>query len=109
VTRATNTGQLLRRRRVVLFGTGFAFVAVFLFFCFLGQRKFQAAIGEQASYWKAAETAQPIIKADKEQSKVVDQSKELAKADKGFPFKGSPTLGQFHARLRELASTRINY
>ena len=54
VTRATNTGQMLRRRRAVLYGTGFLFLVLFGLFAYLGQRSFRKSIGNQSDYWIAA-------------------------------------------------------
>src|SRR5690606_30031578 len=51
VTRATNTKQLLLKRRFTLFGTGFAAAVALLAFSVLGYQSLRESIGRQSGFW----------------------------------------------------------
>jgi hypothetical protein len=54
VTRATNTGAMLRNRKLTLFGCGFVALALIILWTWLGWRDLRQSIGEESQYWAAA-------------------------------------------------------
>lgn len=54
VTRATNTKTLLKKRRMLVFGSIGLAAALFLGFTVYGYRQFKSTIGDRAQYWKPA-------------------------------------------------------
>jgi hypothetical protein len=57
VTRATNTGKMLRRRQILLFACGFLALAVFAGVAWLGMTELTSTVGNKSHIWKDA--AQP--------------------------------------------------
>jgi hypothetical protein len=70
VTRATDTRRLILRRRLTLFGAGFAAILFLLALSIFGYRSLQNSIGRQSGYWARAseqwngDTWNPIVQRD---------------------------------------------
>ena len=111
VTRATNTKKMLRGRTLLLYGCGFAALAVFLIFTILSYRQFQDSIGEQSKMWAYARegwkqgTWHPIVTASAPTDAAArGQYNGDAAVD---PASGATTLSGFHQKLRETSATDI--
>lgn len=105
VTRATNTAQMLRRRRLAMFGSAATALLVFLGIMWLGARAMKGSAKDRSDFWKTTADVQwqdqiwkqPIIPllpgggfADYATNQVM-----LGGVKKG--------LGEFHASLRDQA------
>jgi hypothetical protein len=70
VTRATNTGRLLLRRKLILFGSGILGLLALLLFGLLGYRSLQSSVLAQGGFWARATEGwrrkvwQPIVGPD---------------------------------------------
>jgi IcmF-related N-terminal domain len=120
VTRATNTDQLLLRRKVVFFGSGALALLLLLVFGLLSYRSLQGSILAQSSFWARASEGwtgkiwQPIVIPDPAGTAlfkyVGDQPvgpglTEETRADFHYD---KLTLVEFHEALRELASEPLD-
>jgi hypothetical protein len=113
VTRATNTKQLLLKRRVTLFGTGFVAALILLTFSVLGYRSLRESVGRQSGYWARAgegwegDLWKPIVAADAlgrwqyVGEEPVGQGSR--KETRRLFTEPALTIEQFHQRLRELS------
>ena len=118
VTRASNTRQLLRKRQALIFGAGFAAVALLALFSFLAQRALQQSIARQGGYWlRAADGWQtgdrwePVVAAAAAPSgakKGYTAGQPVGPGERANTrllfHGGDESLAQFHLDLRELSA-----
>ena len=120
VTRASNTRQLLRKRQALVFGAGFAAVALLALVSIFAQGALQRSIARQGGYWLRAADGwqegnrwQPALSPG-----TVPEAKAAYAADAPVGpgeranthllfNSGDETLTQFQADLRELAATPL--
>ncbi len=113
VTSASDTKQLLLKRRITLFGTGFVAALILLTFSVLGYRSLRESIGRQSGYWARAgegwegDLWKPVVIAD-----ALGRWKYMGEEPVGQGARKETrqlfsepalTLEQFHQRLRELS------
>jgi hypothetical protein len=110
VTRASNTAQLMRRRQLLIFGTGSIALAALLAFSFWGARSVNRSVGGEKSFWTAAAAGwqdgnvwNPIVTPEfRGSTKFVYNGNNVIKVgDKPM------SLVEFHARLHDLVSHDI--
>ncbi len=107
VTRATNTRQLLRRRRALIYGVGFALFAVFGGLVFWQSREFTKNIGGDLALWKqAAEECSHVAPNSGQQWKT--RTPVVSSSGFGGKIDGMP-LENWHASLRHKAESEISY
>lgn len=106
VTRATNTNQLLRRRRIFLFGAGsLAFLAL-LGISILGYVSLKESVGQQSHFWNEAKQNwndgiwHPIVARDA-------AGHYQYKGDQPVSETEPMPLVQYHDKIRELCDKEI--
>lgn len=117
VTRATNTRQLVNRRRLILFGSGVAALLCLLAFSIFGFSSLRRSIGDQSGYWaRAAEgwngnVWNPVVrpKGPLEYEYVAQQpvGPGVAGLTKRLFRKGDESLLNFQSQLKDLSETPI--
>jgi len=60
VTRANNTKQLQRRRKIAMMGTAFISVIVLLFVTWFGNDQLRRSLGDESDYWGRLQAQQPV-------------------------------------------------
>jgi len=113
VTRASNTKQLLLKRRVALFGAGALAALLLLGFSIMSYHTLRSSVGRQSGFWARASegwngnvwkpvvTAQPLGPSKFEGAEPVGQGE---KRETQMLFKEPKlSLAEFHARLQELS------
>ena len=110
VTRATNTGQMLRRRQLALFGVGAAALLVFLGVTWLGTRSMKTNVTDRSTIWHG------VAQADWWPDGIWKQSIVPRFRDGSYPPYAAHqivvqgvkrTPGDFHAYLRAQAETPL--
>jgi len=114
VTRATNTKQLLLKRKLTLFGAGSLAALLLLGFSILSYQTLRSSVGQQSGFWvRASEgwngniwkpivTAQPLGPWKFEGAAPIGQGE---KSDTRMLFKDPDiSLTQYHAVLQELSA-----
>ena len=112
VTRATNTKTLIRKRQWILYGCGFAALALLLLFTILSYRQFEDSIGQQSKLWTFAKQGwkdgrwHPVVTppASGDASGQYQYNGDQA-ID---PASGASTLADYHKKLRDVSATDIN-
>ncbi len=110
VTRASNTRTMLRRRQAILFGCGFAGLALLLTFSWIGARSLRDSVGRERAYWLTASEGwqdgvwRPIASPEFKGSPnyIYNGPQELVVGDQKVK------LADFHLKLAELAKSDIN-
>jgi hypothetical protein len=107
VTRATNTGTMLRRRQLILYASCFVALAVFVVVGWLGMGVVRSRVKDRADYWSAARGVgwdengnwnKPIVRLEEDGLYSLVTNRQ--------PF-AKMTLGEFHQKLRQLAEADI--
>lgn len=118
VTRATNTRQLVLRRRLTLLGTGLAGLALLMACSWFGYHSLKSSVGTQSGYWARAsedwtdQTWKPVVErtsaahydyrgGDPVGPGTTDRSRLLFTA-------GQQPLAGFHSTLRDLSAKPLN-
>src|SRR5882672_890490 len=106
VTRASNTKHMLRGQQVALYGFGFASLALFCVFAWLASGNLRSGVKDQGDYWH-------VVSEQRWDNKFWKASIVPTRGDGTFMSTISTntlkveekpvTLGEFHAKLRELA------
>lgn len=109
VTRATNTAAMLRRRQMLLYGSCFAALAVFVVVAWLGMRTVRGQVKDRADYWAAAAAVgwddhgawnRPLIRLEDEGNFTLVTNR--------FSFgEHKMTLDEFQGKMQELAENEI--
>ncbi len=111
VTRATNTKTLIRSRQILLYGCGFAALALILLFTFLSYRQFQQSIGEQSKMWAFAREGWK----NGRWNPLVSSPAGSAPGDK-YQYNGdapvdastgAASLADYHRKLRDISSKEM--
>jgi hypothetical protein len=114
VTRATNTGTLLRKRKLLLYGFGFIGMAVLLAFSLLEYNQFKESIGTQSRLWSygtlpdewrppGAGTWHPLVeRAGDKAGAAYQYMGDQQLMDSGM------RLAEYHEKLRQLCDQDIN-
>jgi hypothetical protein len=106
VTRASNTKHMLRNQQVALYGAGFAALVIFSLFAWFAMRNLHSGGGNAADYWHVVSKAGWDNKYWKQSIVPIrgDGSFVPAINTNVITVENKPiTLGQFHAKLRDLA------
>jgi hypothetical protein len=113
VTRATNTRSMLQRRRMILYVASFVALLIFVTVGWLGMRTVRAEVGSRRDYWAGAAAVgwteegiwnRPIVKPNDEGGYSLNSTNKFTfDEDAGIRM----TLGEFHAKLRDLAANDI--
>jgi hypothetical protein len=117
VTTASDTRQLVRRRRFTFFGAAAAGLAALVGFSFFGYRGLQQSIGRQGGYWVRASEGwdgnvwNAILRPDRPLlfRYVGDQpvGPGLSAQSRRLFGGGQQSLADFHGNLRELSDTEL--
>jgi hypothetical protein len=109
VTRATNTRTMLRRRQAILFGVGFAGLALVFAFSWIGSRSLRESVGRERAYWQAASEGwqdgnwRPIVSPEFKggTNYIFNGDQEITVGDEKVK------LADYHLKLAELAKSDI--
>jgi hypothetical protein len=110
VTRASNTKRMLRTQQVALYGFGFAALALFCTVAWFAMGNLRNGVKDQGDYWNVVSTAgwenglwkESIVHTRGDGSFDSAISTNMVKVDNKLI-----TLGEFHAKLRDLAEKRL--
>jgi hypothetical protein len=109
VTQATNTRDMLRRRRLLIYASSFVALTVFLVLAWFGMKTVKQQVQDRRDYWAAAAKIgwdsglwnRPIVKWDEENG-------GFSLVTNKFSFVNEKlTLGEIHEKFRELAENNI--
>lgn len=112
VTRATNTGSLLRKRRLLLYTLGFSFLAALLILSWLGLNTLKMGGKRQSDYWRAVSDIgwwddkvwkQGLIARRNGAAYLPEVNQPKIPLADG----GEVTLGEFQAKLRDVSTNPI--
>lgn len=105
VTRASNTRVMLRRRQLVVFGTGFAALFLLLGLSWFGARSLRSSVGGEREFWIAAKdgwntgSGRPIVSPEfKESTRYVFNGDQTVRVGEE-----NVRLVELHRRLATLA------
>jgi IcmF-related N-terminal domain len=109
VTQATNTRDMLRRRRLMIYTTGFAALMAFVILSWFGMKTVRQQVQNRRDYWAAAAKIgwdnglwnRPIVKWDEENGSFSLVTNKFSFVDQKL------TLGEIHDKFRELAENNI--
>ncbi|MBI5387783.1 MAG: hypothetical protein HZA90_24235 [Verrucomicrobia bacterium] len=112
VTGATNTKGMLRKRKILLYTCGFAALAVFILVAFFGMRNLKQSVKTQSDYWRAVADIGWDDRSVAKKGLVRRDDKgiyipELNTAKIELPNGEKVSFGEFHARLRNVATTKL--
>jgi hypothetical protein len=117
VTRATNAGAMLRRRKLVLGGAGLTALLCAGFFLWAGNRQLRTSIGEQVEYWKRATEDWkevdgqalwlPIVDESAGQYAYLGDQSVTAFKEGQYPLLSGVTRAEYHARLEHYATNTL--
>lgn len=109
VTQATNTRDMLRRRRLVIYASSFVALTAFLILAWFGMKTVRQEVQDRRDYWAAAAKIgwdnglwnRPIVKWDEENG-------IFTLVTNKFSFVNDKlTLGEIQAKFQELAENNI--
>jgi GTP-binding protein EngB required for normal cell division len=109
VTQATNTREMLRRRRLLIYASSFVALTVFLVLAWFSMKTLRQEVQDRRDYWAAAtkigwdngDWARPVVKWDEENG-------VFTLVTNKFSFVNDKlTLGEIHKKFRELAENNI--
>jgi IcmF-related N-terminal domain len=109
VTQATNTRDMLRRRRLLIYASSFVALSVFLVLAWFGMKTVRQQVQDRRDYWAAAAKIgwdsglwnRPIVKWDEENG-------GFSLVTNKFSFVNDKlTLGEIHEKFRSLAENNI--
>ncbi len=110
VTRATNTGAMLRNRKLALYGCAFLAMVMLVLWTWLGWRDLHQSIGEESQYWEAAASQgwsqgvwRPIVRPGQKDPLVFAYA-----GQEEVPGTGKLSLEDYHQRLKNLASAPLS-
>jgi hypothetical protein len=108
VTRATNTGAMLRRRQMFLYASIFVALSLFLVITWLGKKTIGDTVADRAKYWVAAKDAGWLNGTWSNAIVLPDNEGGYYAATNRYAFSGQRmTLSEFHQRLRSLAENEL--
>ena len=113
VTRATNTAQLLKRRKIALLSSGFIALTAISLFSWLGYKTMHDSIGDQMEYWTRASegwdgnTWKPMIDPNTG-AYAGGEDVGWAKGNSIVGFEGKQPLTEFHRNLRARSDGPLN-
>jgi len=109
VTRATNTGAMLRRRQMLLYASCFIALTIFVVIAWIGMRTVRGQVKDRADYWAAAASVgwdergvwnRPLIRSEDDGTFTL-VSNRFSFGDRKM------TLSEFQEKMRELAESEI--
>jgi len=105
ITRASNTGRMLRSRQIALFGSGSAALALFVIVAWISVGSLRESVTEQSAYWSAVGEAGWANKSWKQSIiPIRDDGKYADYWTNQVKVAGTKkSLADFHATLRQLA------
>jgi hypothetical protein len=108
VTRATNTGAMLRRRKLVLYSCGIAALAVFGILAWFSTQSLKKSVAVQSQAWQA------LVREGWWDDQVWKKALIPRRSDLTYVYEtntarieGHPGLPEFQARLREIATNQL--
>ena len=109
VTRATSTKGLLRKRKLLLYGCGFAALAIFITVAWLGMTALKGSVKSQSDYWRAladvgwdAKVWNKALIPHRNDGSYLSEMNSVKVEVPGAGRKA--TLGEFHWALRQAAT-----